>query len=104
AQLHQHDSRLLRRGLDRPQRRERPCAARGCSGVVKVAEPVSPSYRSRVRKVSCTYRSQCVAHLPELHTAVSWVSDLRVVDLRIEALSGEPKRGPLTCFFDGGGG
>jgi hypothetical protein len=35
---------------------------------VEVAESVSPSYRSRVRKLSSTYRSQRVAHLPDFHT------------------------------------
>jgi hypothetical protein len=68
-ELHQHDERLLRRGPVCPQRRGMKPARRGCSGVVEVAEPVSPRYRSRVRKVSPTYRSQCVAHRPELHSS-----------------------------------
>ena len=37
--------------------------------VMHVPEPVSPGYRSRVREVSPTYRSQCVAQLPGFHTS-----------------------------------
>jgi hypothetical protein len=28
---------------------------------------VSPRYRTRVRQVSCTYRSRCVKHVPDPH-------------------------------------
>jgi hypothetical protein len=55
---------------ERPQRRSTPTAQRGPSGVVNQAEPLSPSYRNRVPKVSCTYRSQRVAHQPELHMTI----------------------------------
>jgi hypothetical protein len=43
----------------------------GCQGVAQVPEPVSPRYRSRVRKVSPRHGSPSVVDLPELH------SDLR---------------------------
>ena len=35
--------------------------------VVQVPEPVSPTYRSRVRRVSCRYRSQGVVQVPDQH-------------------------------------
>ena len=40
---------------------------------MEVAEPVSPSYRSRVREVERTYRSHAVAEVPELHTGKSQI-------------------------------
>lgn len=48
-QLHQHGSGPLRRGRVRPQRRRPEPAGRGCSDVVEMAEPVSPTYRSFTR-------------------------------------------------------
>ena len=40
-------------------------------GVTQLPEPVSPSYRNRVRDVQHTYRSQRVKHVPGQHTAGS---------------------------------
>ena len=40
---------------------EEPPGQEGSDVSAQVPEPVSPRYRSRVRKVSCSYRSQSVA-------------------------------------------
>ena len=50
--------------------------------VAEVPEPVSPTYRSRFREVSCSYPSQSVAHLPE--------QDLRGLARRERATGIEP--------------
>ena len=86
-----------------PQRKaSRPCQ-RGCSRVVKVAEPVSPSYRNRVREPSCTYRSQRVAHLPELHTSPLETVRRTVRSRPVRERAGL-ERPALTCgFFSSGG-
>gem|GEM_PF-4133419 len=57
---------VLRGGRVRARKKTR-ASGRGCSDVVTLAEPVSPGYRTRVREVSCTSWSRCVAYLPDIH-------------------------------------
>ena len=53
--------------------RKRRGAAGELQGVAEVPEPVSPDYRSRVLRLSHTWRSHSVKHLPEPYNAIDGV-------------------------------
>jgi hypothetical protein len=67
-QIHEHEHRPPRYKNGRNAAHEKADPAKSTKSVRQLPEPLSPSYRNRVPKLSTTYRSHSVNYEPELHT------------------------------------
>jgi hypothetical protein len=71
---------------------------------VQVPERVSPRYRNRVLRLSCSYRNPSVEYEPETDTTGCWLSvGLRRGDSS-SGMRQQPEHGTLDGLIQAGGG
>ena len=99
-QLHQHDRPPAPRRSGSAARQPRRCHTPAGPTVTQQPDPLSPSYRTRVREVSPTYRSRCVNHEPEPHTCLTLLGmdfGMETAWIPCQQRDPEDSTDPLTC-------